>query len=220
MRCLILRVTLKRQTMSSRIIFLLVVFAVALISCGEKQSAPTVAAGEWSGFKTTDVLNSDSKFLSSEDENGFPAEVGYVTDNVKDGVWLTYHTPRVTNVRGESRIKTLETYHKGRLEGLSLEFDQRGQIIKKAYYRNGELNGPFVTYKFGRPLEIVPYVNGVIEGKVMKYYPGGKVREEIDYKAGVQHGNYNHYNEDQKLDLQYVYENGQKVSGGIIEVEE
>ena len=133
---------------------------------------------------------------------------------------MTYHPPRNSNVRGESRIQNLETYQGGKLEGVALEFDRRGQIIKKAYYRNGELHGAYVTYKFGRPLEIIPYDNGVIDGKVVKYYQGGKVREEIEYKDGLQHGMYNHYNENQKLDMQYEYKNGEKISGGIIESNE
>ena len=206
--------------MNFRIGILLSLSSLLFISCGEKQSTPTVASGDWSGFEVQEIKNAGKQFLASEDENGFPAEEGYIKDGVKDGVWLTYHKARNANVRGESRIKTLETYVSGQLEGVALEFDQRGQIIKKAYYRNGNLDGPFVTYKFGRPTEIIPYEDGVINGKVMKYYNGGKVREEIEYKDGVQDGIYNHYNENQQLDLQYEYKNGEKVSGGIIEVKE
>ena len=210
----------KSTDMNNKFSIFLAFIAFTLISCGGKNSAPSVASGEWSGFQVEKISGSENEFLSRDDDNGFPAEGGYVLNGVKDGVWITYHSARNANVRGESRIKTLDTYQNGDLEGVSLEFDQRGQIIKKAYYRNGDLDGPQVSYKFGRPLEIIPYRNGIINGKVMKYYPGGKVREEIEYKDGVQHGTYNHYNEDQKLDMQYEYKNGEKVSGGIVEVEE
>ena len=56
-----------------------------------------------------------------------------------------------------------------------------------------------------------------MHGKVIKYYSNGKVREEIDYQEGLQHGKYNHYNEDQKLDMQYEYKDGEKVSGGMVQ---
>jgi len=203
--------------MGSRISFLFAIISLTVLSCGEKKSAPTVGSGDWSGFEVHAVEGSESNLLTRDDENGFPAEEGYTLNGVKDGLWLTYHPARIANVRGETRIQTLNTYQNGRIEGVSMEFDQRGQIIKKAYYRNGELDGPFVTYKFGRPLEIIPYDAGEINGKVVKYYPGGKVREEIEYKNGVQDGKYNHYNEDQKLDMQYEYKNGEKISGGIVE---
>ena len=90
-------------------------------------------------------------------------------------------------------------------------------MVKKVFYCDDEFDGPNVTFKFGRPQEIIPYRKGKIDGKVIRYYNNGRVMEEIQFKNGLQHGFYNHYNSDQKLDMQYEYNNGEKISGGMVD---
>ena len=58
---------------------------------------------------------------------------GYITNGNKQGTWLTYYPAKTTDKVGERRIKTLDNYVDGRIEGVSMEFDQRGQIVKKTF---------------------------------------------------------------------------------------
>ena len=201
------------------LLLILSIAVVGMTSCSKSQNAPAVGAGDWSGFELSAVTDSDLQQARKLDPQGMPDEEGFLLNGVKQGVWITYHPLRTRDL-GERAIKTLDNYVDGRVEGISLEFDQRGQIIKKAFFKDGQYHGLFVTYKFGRPQDITPYKNGQLHGKAIKYYSSGKVREEIEYKDGLQHGFYNHYNEETQLDMQYVYENGQKVSGGMVEREE
>ena len=200
--------------------FLSIMFAMAMTGCDTSSSsgtsAPSAGTGDFSGFELTAINGSKMQHAAKYDANNLADEEGYVLNGKKEGSWLTYFPTKTTDKVGERRIKTLENYVNGQIEGVALEFDQRGQIIKKIYYHNGNYHGFNVTYKFGRPQEIIPYRDGRIHGKVIKYYSNGKVREEIGYKDGLQHGTYSHYNEEQKLDMQYEYKDGEKVSGGMV----
>ena len=109
-------------------------------------------------------------------------------------------------------------YVDNKLEGVRIQLDQRSQVTTQEFYSNGNYHGEKTTYKFGRPQEIIPYSNGIIDGRVRRYYVNGKMMEEIEYKNGKQDGIYHHYNEKEQLDLKYVYKNGEKVSGGMVEV--
>lgn len=188
-------------------------------ACGEKSTTSPAGTQDWSGYEVSDISGLAEQRVRMVDDIGLLLEEGFILKGQKSGTWITYHNERGSSLGGERKIKTIENYFNGQVEGITLEFDKRGQIIKKEFYSNGQFDGPNVTYKFGRPLEYVPYTAGKIDGKVVKYYTSGKVREEINYKNGLQHGTYNHYNESQKLDMQYEYENGKKVSGGMVEVE-
>ena len=204
---------MKRRKLS---VFSALIFLLGTFACSDSGQAPAVGAGDWSGFELADVTGSDLQQARKLDGQGMPDEEGYLLNGVKQGIWITYH-PLRTQDRGERAIKTIENYINGRVEGISLEFDQRGQITKKAFLKDDQYHGLFVNYKFGRPQDITPYKNGKLHGKAIKYYPSGKIREEIEYQDGMQHGFYNHYNEQSELDMRYEYRNGEKVSGGMVE---
>ncbi len=142
-------------------------------------------------------------------ENGVKRQEGFVLNGGKTGTWLTYHT--------DGRIKTVESYANNQLDGVQLELDQRGQVVKRAFYQAGLLHGASSTYKFGRPQEIIPYNMSIVDGTVKRYYVNGKLMEEIQFKNGKQDGYYRHYNEQEQMDLEYVYKNGEKVSGGMVD---
>ncbi len=42
-----------------------------------------------------------------------------------------------------------------------------------------------------------------------------KVKQEVEYKNGVQDGFFRYYDENGTVTLEYVYKNGEKVSGGM-----
>ncbi len=190
---------------------ILLILAIFIASCeGGSNQAEAFDTGDWEGFEMSDVTGSDLQRAVKKNYLSQTEEEGFVLNGVKTGTWITYHPI-------DARIKTIENFVNGRVEGLSLELDKRGQVIQKAFYNDGEFDGANTTYKFGRPQETIPYHMGQVDGKVIRYYNNGRVMEEIEFKGGMQHGFYNHYNADQKLDMQYEYKNGEKISGGMVD---
>lgn len=51
------------------------------------------------------------------------------------------------------------------------------------------------------------YQNGKLHGKVITYYPNGKITEEIDYKNGIKEGPNNYYSPDGVLLKKLFYKN-------------
>jgi len=189
--------------------FLILAATLFIASCGNNPPNKTSATGDWEGFEMSPVKGSENQHAIKKNDDGGTAEEGFALNGNKNGTWITYHL--------EGRIKSVENFIDGRVEGLSLELDKRGQIIKKVYYVDGQFHGPNTTYKFGRPQETIPYNHGNVHGMVVRYYNNGRVMEEIDFVDGVQHGYYNHYNADEKLDMRYEYSKGEKVSGGMVD---
>ena len=177
--------------------------------CGETKAPVVEGTGDLTGYELTAISGSDLS-RAVKNENGAKAESGFVSNGLKQGTWLTYYQ--------DGRVKTIDSYVDNKLEGVRIQLDQRSQVTTQEFYSNGNYHGEKTTYKFGRPQEIIPYSNGIIDGKVRRYYVNGKMMEEIEYKNGKQDGIYHHYNEQEQLDLKYEYKNGEKVSGGMVEV--
>lgn len=171
-------------------------------SCGKP--APTVSTD---GYELTNLPGSNVQ-IAVKSVNSVKQETGYFLDGQKTGLWLTYQP--------DGRIAQLQHFVAGKLNGPVLVFDQRGQITSQTDYADGLLDGNKSVFKFGNVQEEVPYVKGKMHGTMKKYYPNKKLMEEIDYKNNVQDGYYRHYNEEGVMDLEYVYKNGEKVSGGIV----
>ena len=190
--------------------FILLFASLLFTSCGEKSHSNEALSGEeWSDFEFVIVSGTDFQRAGKKNEFGQATEEGFVLNGNKTGIWLTFHP--------EGRIKTIVNYIEGSLEGASIELDKRGQMVHKAFYYEGQLHGQETTYKFGRPQESIPYNHGIIDGMVIRYYTNGKVMEQIDFRGGVQHGFYNHYNSNEKLDMRYEYQDGEKISGGMVD---
>lgn len=177
-------------------------------SCGDKSGETESASVDLAGFMTEPVEGTDFQHASKSAE-GVLSEEGFLLNGEKNGLWSAYHQ--------DGRIKSLQHYLGDKLHGVSLKFNNRGQIEEKAHFDQGTPDGYYATYRFGRPQEEMTYINGKLEGAVKKFYTNGKLREEIEFRSGVQHGSYKYYNEDGTLSLEYTYENGKKVSGGIVE---
>jgi len=189
---------------------ILFVLAIFLTACSNEKQNPVMTEGDWEGFEMSTVMGSDLEHAVKKNHLDGMEEEGFLNNGIKTGTWLTYHPI-------DDRIKTIDNYINGHIEGLSLELDKRGQVIKKMFYKDGEFDGPHTTYKFGRPQETIPYSMGQVDGRVIRYYNNGRVMEEIEFKDGVQHGYYHHYNADEKLDMRYEYKNGEKISGGMVD---
>jgi len=133
-----------------------------------------------------------------------------VAKGVKEGTWTTYFP-------SEGYIQTVTSFEKGKFTGPFMEFDERGRLLKQANYVNNELDGLYGEFKNGRPIRKIMYAKGKINGFVREYNNKSKVIKESNYKDNVLDGTMRNYNDDGVVTLEYVYKNGEKISGGIVE---
>lgn len=190
---------------------------LTLLACGSGESG---TAGQDASSATTSeseytlepIAGSDLVKALKYAEDGTISEQGYFLNNLPEGTWLFYeHT-------GKEFPKRIATYHRGAFQGPYLELTENGAITLQAHYENNELHGPWGSYKFSRPLKTAHYKHGLLDGVYREYTEGnGKLQKEIHYKDGKEHGIYRFYNEEGAVTLEYTYENGERVSGGIVE---
>jgi len=185
----------------------LISLLILLLSC-----SGNVNTEEMKKYELQKVDNLTQK-AQLRDGEGNLIEEGYYYKGKRHGTWLKLN-PNTGN------ITALRNYYDGQLQGISMIYD-RLQITERAHYLDGKLDGYFAQYKNGRIRLESNYKEGKLHGRVTKYYSRGrsKILSEADYRNGVQHGIYRYYDDQGNITLDYTYENGQKVTGGIVEPE-
>ena len=174
-------------------------------------SSDTVAAGPVNaeGYSVTDLEGSPVKKMEKFDDNNTLVESGAMLNGLKTGSWTTYYP--------EGRVKSISSYLAGKLNGVQLNFNDRGQVELQAFYKDGLLHGNWAAYTNGtRKKEERVYNMGKMEGVNRHYDKLGKLQKEIGFKNDLQHGSYKYYDEEGNILMEYEYENGEKVSGGIV----
>ena len=138
-------------------------------------------------------------------------EEGFWKNGKKNGIWVTYHND------AKHLPKVVAHYVDGQLEGPYMEVNNRAQVEVLASYRNNKLHGRYPYYKFNRMTEQHFYQNGLLDGQMTTYHQNtDKIQKLIEFKEGKEHGKYQFFNEEGRLTMEYIYENGEKKSGGII----
>jgi len=91
--------------------------------------------------------------------------------------------------------------------------EESNPVVSTETYNNGVLDGENITYypDTGEPAEILLLENGKKNGKLLKYFPDGKLMTESYYKDGLMDGNFIHYHPDGKIQIQGQYSNGIQV---------
>lgn len=196
----------------------LLIVAIALIGwmiyqntgSGSSNSVP-VEAFNAVGSTISDVAGTDLKIIETVGSTGNVTERGALLDGLKTGTWTTYFPDR--------RVKTISSYTAGKLHGLYMELNDRGQVELQAFYKEGMLDGPYNKYKQGsRKLEEREYKMDKLHGVYRKYDDlRSKLQQEIHYKDGLQDGPLRYYDQDGNITMEYIYKEGEKVSGGIVE---
>ncbi|MBC6996699.1 hypothetical protein QWY85_02120 [Neolewinella lacunae] len=145
------------------------------------------------------------------DPLGALVEAGFVLNGLKQGTWTTYDG-------GEAAPRKIVSYVDGALNGPYLELDELGRIAVLANYKANVLHGSYGKYKIGRPELTASYIDGQLDGTMAEFdYRNNKIKQEATYRMGVLHGPFRYFNEEGKITLEYVYQNGERVSGGIVE---
>jgi len=185
---------------------LLFIFTVlALFSCQSNTPVPSNLAG----YDSITIPGSESVKVVKQGDDGKVVETGYILNGNKHGIWTTYSP--------ENKIKTIANYIDGKKNGTYLELSSRGQIELLITYTNDEYDGPYGKYKFGRATEDMVYVKGQLDGEFKTYFNNGKIQKLVTFKNGKQDGPLKYYDEEGNVTLEYMYKNGNKVSGGIVE---
>jgi len=109
-------------------------------------------------------------------------------------------------------------YEDGTVKAVSEMYDQGRRSHTRIYHPNSRLmaEGNYLNEKKdsiwnyysdfdGVLLSTEQYEDGLLEGKVINYYPKGGVAEEISYHAGQKHGEWKRYFTDGKLKLKAAY---------------
>lgn len=194
----------------------LIAIAFFVASCQqqeeEKQEAPIERAQiVIEGYELEDIPGSDQKLAIKKTDAGKLIEQGFFLDGKKTGTWVMYE-----NGKYEFPRKII-TYTNNVYSGPYFEFDNhQGYISLKANYKNNKLHGDYATYKIRRPLLKGHYVDGKKDGEFIDYdYRTGKIQKLETYKNNMLHGPVIFYNDKEEITAEYIYENGEKVEGGM-----
>ncbi|HMQ47823.1 MAG TPA: toxin-antitoxin system YwqK family antitoxin [Saprospiraceae bacterium] len=180
-----------------------------MFSC-QSPSGNVEAAFDISAYQSEAVAGSEMTRLQKMDANGVLSEDGFIENGVPHGAWITYHQGGVFPAK-------ITHYAQGKFNGAYFEFTQHGQLTVRANYKDNQFDGYWAKYSFGRPILEANYKNGQLDGVYKEYDTStGTIQKEMNYKAGQLHGNYRFYNAEGSVIAEYEYENGEQVSGGIV----
>ncbi len=194
---------------------LFIVLAV-LLSCDNNASPGPAAATETSSSSLSDYemspipgTNASMATLYSPDRK--VKEAGPMANGKKTGTWTYYGADGGFPVKVISFVEDL-------YNGVYLEFNDRGQAELMATYKNNKLDGPWGKYRFGREELTANYKDGELDGVLREYdYRDGKLKKEASYKNGKLDGLVRDYDPEGKVMVEYMYRDGEKISGGVVE---
>ena len=187
-----------------RLIFLLI--TVGMMSCGGSAVGPKF---DTNGYDT-EGIGSGAQIAEFKDANGWLLSKGTLIGGVKNGAWTSYHA-------NSNKIQTITSFVNGRKNGPEITLNDRGQIESVTEFKNDQFHGLVGKYKFGRPTEETNYKDGQMEGTFALYDSAGKLQRRGTLKDGKYHGKLQYFDEAGEVTMEYEYENGEKVSGGILE---
>lgn len=187
-------------------LFAALLLMCALISCrpaDADHSADDRFASE--EYTAEAIPDTELKQVVKYNDEGRLLEKGLVLNGLAEGAWSYYE-------QSNEFPKRIINYHRGRVQGLYLEFSERGQIVLKANYFNNELHGDWVAYELGLPVRTATYINGQLHGIYREYdRMSGTLQKAIHYQNGQLHGPYRYYDQSGEISLEYMYEQGQRV---------
>ena len=196
------------------LLLLAVTFLFFTYSCKPSTEGAVATANEAtddiSGLIREKIAGTTIEYAKQLNANGMVEIEGYLNGNQKTGQWIKYNP--------DGDIVLINNYVNGLLEGVVMSMSFRNQVDLKTTYKQGKLHGPYTAYKFGKVIEQRNYVDGKLEG-ITKVYDQKtfKVKQETQFKNGLQDGYLRYYDENGNVVLEYEYKNGEKLSGGIVE---
>ena len=196
------------------IVLILSAITLFVSSCNPSEKEDAKAApklpGDLAGMVLEAIPGSTVQYARQINASGNLEIEGFVENEKKTGMWIEYNP--------DGDIKLINNYVDGLLEGTAMRMTFRNQVDLRLNYKRGKMDGPWTSYKFGKIVEERLYKNDQLDG-VSKLYDERtwKLKQEVEYKEGKQHGYFRYYDEEGNITLEYQYENGEKKSGGMVE---
>lgn len=189
---------------------LLVILALStLVGCQSGDDASKHQDMSQYEISNVEGMKHQSAVLKSKDNEIL--EKGSILNGLKDGQWLFFNT------KGDY-VHRVENYVNGKLHGSAFEINDRNEVTKREEFVNGQRNGYYAEYNRARKTMEAYYVNGQLHGRMTKYHNySDKILSEADYKNGKQHGIFKYYDPEGNVTLEYEYENGKKLRGGMVD---
>jgi len=106
----------------------------------------------------------------------------------------------------------IASYLKGKLNGEYKYCNDKGALIQKKYFKDGELDGLYKSFfAVGEDLlEFhIPYKNGLVENLATEYYANGVVYAEMPFSDGIRVGIEKKYFWNKNLSSEISYQNGE-----------
>lgn len=142
-------------------------------------------------------------------ENNQVKEITSYSEGKIQGASLDYYN--------NGHLKLKSNYRDDLLEGLYEFYNNKGALQQRSSYIKGKLEGLYTSYYLnGDAIEYeIPYHENAVHGKVVRYFPNGKVRSEIEFVNGKRHGQDIQYNIEGRVTSLENYLNG-SLEGDII----
>lgn len=147
------------------------------------------------------------KSLYRGEYGGYFTEQEWKNDTL-NGIYFNYRTGK----NGEIIPIQTGQYKMGLQDGKWLDYDYNGQVAHEIIYKNGIKNGISKEFTNGILVREQIWVNGVVDGKTTENYSSGKLYHVVHFKKQKKHGKELFYYEDGKIQYDFEYENGIKVS--------
>ncbi len=152
-------------------------------------------------IETVDIKNApDGKFSITLNDRIIE---GNVRNGLREGTWMEYNV-------GSYLPKQIVSYEKGKKNGVYVEIDKTGSIVKKAVYKDDRLDGQVCEwYRGGRLTNMSTYKDGQLDGEQVVCYEKGGNLEVSNYKDGQRDGLTTWYYESGQKKMSIEYKNGQ-----------
>jgi len=196
------------------IFLLLLGFTIASCQNGSSDGAASSDTVKVGNYEFATIPGSEAQMATLRAPAGNVMETGAMRNGKKNGTW-TFFGPA-----GEFPLQLI-SFVDDQYNGIYLEFNERQQVELMANYKNNKLDGPYGKYRFGRPELTVNYIDGELDGIMREYdFRNGKLKKEASYKAGKLDGLVRDFDDEGQVMVEYMYRDGEKISGGIVERKE
>jgi antitoxin component YwqK of YwqJK toxin-antitoxin module len=93
-----------------------------------------------------------------------------------------------TNFHSNGQIHSISHYHNQQLHGIQKKFTTMGLPLMDLSWNHGILDGMKVSYRNGKKVAQIPYVNGERQGIEAHFDENGFLTAEIEWKGDKKHG--------------------------------
>lgn len=116
-----------------------------------------------------------------------------------------------TTYQRKGLVENINSYKEGILHGPSYIVNNYGNLLERSFYINGLLEGKKIKYNRHNTKADENYVNGQLHGKRTLFYDNGKKQEEGSFINGKREGLTKWYNEEEEVTIEYSYKDGKRL---------